>query len=157
MYCSINALIKHFKAKFEDSIWFRRQMFGRFTCNIYMGVDGLLKLMVANRQCGIYVMDREYLKNLCRSHCFLFSITPFLSPIFLFQITILKTMGNTWNVMESHFYSQFLTIFTVFCFVLFVFCHNLLHIRYMLHYGALTCKIRLTITSNTLSKKKRWI
>ena len=59
MYCSINALIKHFKAKFEDSIWFRRQMFGRFTCNIYMGVDGLLKLMVANRQCGIYVMDRS--------------------------------------------------------------------------------------------------
>ena len=97
----------------------------------------------------------EYLKNLCRSHCFLFSITPFLSPIFLFQITILKTMGNTGNVMESHFSSQFLTIFTVFCFVLFVFCHNLLHIGYMLHYGALTCKIRLTITSNTLSKKKK--
>lgn len=103
----------------------------RFTCNIYMGVDGLLKLMVANRQCGIYVMDRSISRIYVGPIAFC-SLSHLSALQFLFsQITILKTMGNTGNVMESHFSSQFLTIFTVFCFVLFDFWHNLLHIRYM--------------------------
>ena len=57
----------HSSLSFEDSIWFRRQIFAWFT--LYLGVSSLSKLKVANRWCRIYII--EYLKDLCWAPCFL--------------------------------------------------------------------------------------